>query len=329
MPESVLVGSSRLMAMASWIASQPLQSSTVGRLADHFNRTIKQVERDLDQLTYFRDSQPLESFELVWTPVPKGTREALRRQNSVVVLQAHGASLPSVFTTEIAAQTIIRLRAMAPALPAELVRVLPATVMAIQSMTPETIELGHFIDDASHSSSEFLPILHHAVAHHTVVEMEYVKADGTATQRIVEPCAIRRAPYGWLLQARDYSTGEHRRFVVSRIHAVSLRDEIFPAHEQCPVDDSPRIRVGLRPQAMWLVDDYADFVEKRDDDCGQEVIIADIPVWNFNAVRDLLIGAGGALVFIDDVEMENSVRQHANLAYNVWSQVLSDISKQS
>lgn len=325
MPESVLVGSSRLLAMASWIASQPRQSTTVGQLADHFTRTVKQVERDLDQLTYFRDSLPLESFELVWTPAAKGTREALRRQNPVRVLQSHGASLPSVFTTEIAAQAIIRLRAMAPALPAELANYLPATVMAIQSMTPGTIELARSIDDATQSSSDFLPLLNTAVATHTVVEMEYVKPHGAATRRLVEPCAVRRAPHDWHLHGLDRSVGEHRHFAVSRIHAVSLREETFTAHQQCPGDDSPRIRVGLRPHAMWLVDDFAEFVEKRTDEFGLEVIVADIPVWNSHAVRDLLVGAGSAVVFIDDVEMEDSVRRHATSAYKVWSHVLASV----
>lgn len=323
MPENAAVGAARLMAMVSWISRHEGHTVTVGQIADHFGRSVRQVEKDVDHLTYFRDSRPVDSFELVWTPSAKGARNKERRSNLVTIRQAHGASLSSVFTEDLGTRTILSLRAMAPALSEDLAQWVPSTVMWIEGMSAVPAEILQAIDDVDNEDSVFLSRIRHAVDSHQVIEIVYQKDLGVPQRRELEPCSLRRGPHGWLLSALDRGVGQHRTFSVSRILDVADMGSLFPSHGQCESSGVPYVRVGLRQQAMWLVDDYADFVERFVDDSGLVVVVADIPVWSFTAVRDLLVSAGAHVVFIKDEEMNVAVREHACAGAHAWSEVLS------
>lgn len=324
MPELAFLGVARLLSIVTWVSKQENHSTTIGELADHYGRSLDQIERDVNNLTYFRDSLPLESFDLEWYPLEGRRTNAQRREQLVTIRQPHGFSLPAVFDAELASRALVGLRVLSPLLPEELRQQIPGTLMALERMRPGVESTFSKVDDLQGESSCVLPPLQMAISDHVVVEFVYERADGMRSSRRVLPRELTRSVSGWVLSAVDVANGEDRSFVVGRVSDLRVTDELFAPGTETARTQERVVRVRLRGRSHWLANDYASVVEVLEPSKeGEEAqIVADIPVWNEGWVRDALIAAGSSVLAIEDTVLAEQVRVHASKAWQVWSGIL-------
>lgn len=320
MPENTAIAAARLLSIVTWLSRQPHQTSTVGELAEHFGRTIGQVERDLDHLTFFRDSLPGESFELEWTPAEPGTRAPVRAQATVTVRQAHRHALPQVFTPELAAHALVGLKALSPTLPEDLRQHLPAAMVAIGRLAPALAPFGEeLLDLPAEDSPQVLPLLSTAVAEHRELSFSYDDRRGRVSSRRVFPVDLVHRSNGWVLIGVDLDKNSPRHFLATGISTVSLGQVLAPPQAVADSDDS--IRILINSQAQWLLGDFATLEPHQD---GVWPQWAQIRVWNDAWVRNLLIIAGPGIEDCDDPQMAQWVSDYAQEACAVWSDVLTE-----
>lgn len=108
--------------------------------------------------------------------------------------------------------------------------------------------------------------LRDAILQRRVVHFLYTAAGGTETQRIAEPLKILFRGQGWYLYAFSRERGEVRYFKFTRIHALSVTDEVFaPRALPSPTADAPyrgpttELLLRFTPEAAYRV--YDEFPE--------------------------------------------------------------------
>jgi hypothetical protein len=105
----------------------------------------------------------------------------------------------------------------------ELVRAVRAGDRALQSATQHTVSAA--IDVPGVTTAATLALLRDAAAANQAVLLGYVNAQGSASQRIVEPASVN----GGYLHGYDHQRDEMRTFALHRITAVSiLPDGVLP-----------------------------------------------------------------------------------------------------
>jgi len=73
-----------------------------------------------------------------------------------------------------------------------------------------------------------LELIRFAGANYLCVEIDYQKADGTRTQRLIEPYSLRRTTdHHIILHAYDRDQGDHRSFSVDRLRGVQVTSTPF------------------------------------------------------------------------------------------------------
>lgn len=329
MPETTSLAAARLLSIVTWLSRQPQHTSTVGDLARHFNRSVRQIERDLDHLTYFRDSLPGDSFELQWEPPRLGARGVERESNTVCIRQSHGMSLPAVLSPELAARAIVGLQALAPTLDPFLRAHVPGTVMAIDALAPGVGRSAHDIDDVLQpTDSALVPLIRTAIAAGQQLHFTYTSATAAVSQRHVVPQELAQSTTGWILVGFDVDRQARRRFLIERMTALTTTDHSGATQqptgdptEGC-LDTDRIIRVLISARAQWLIGDFAT-LEPADDtgECPAWPRWVQIRVWNDTWIRTLLIMAADVIVAIDCPRMEANVRSHAQEALSLWTRL--------
>lgn len=317
MPENTALAAARMLSLVTWISRQPAQTTTVGELSAHFGRKISQIERDLHQLTYFRDSLPGESFELAWQPARPGARTWERSENTVTIRQAHGMALPAVMTGEMASRALVGLRAIAPTLPQELLEELPSTILMIEALTPDFATSAHIVESSAQLGQELLPTITAALNAGHCLLYEYTNVDGHTQARHVLPRKLIHRGSGWLVDAFDCDLAKPRTFAVKRIRKLSTERH---QHEPCDaVADTARfVRVRINPQAERVLGDLAEYENPHSEQWPRWVRIR---MWNRRWVRSLLMSAMPGIVEIEDPELLADIHDFADRAKILWTQI--------
>lgn len=81
--------------------------------------------------------------------------------------------------------------------------------------------------DATRGDGAALSVLRDALARGRVARVSYRSASGSATERLVEPCALLREPRGWRLLAWCRLREGYRQFFASRVLAAEATDEAY------------------------------------------------------------------------------------------------------
>lgn len=326
MPENTALGAARLLSIVTWLSTQPGGVSTVGEIADHFHRSVSQVERDLMGLTYFRDSLPGESFELMWEPAPAGSRGKSRAEVSVAVRQAHGMTLPQVFQPEQAARMIVAIKALLPTIPDDLRAHVPGALIALEQMVhPGRALRSAVIDCDNIEDLPTLPSLRQAIDTGKGIECSYTNAQGVTSTRRLVPQQLRRDSRGWLLHAIDADTGRKRTFNVARMDAITHTSITSQESTDMTTEAATTVRLLIDAPAQWLLDEYADAEDPQDSGWPRWIRLR---VWNEDWVRATIISISPWLRSIDAPKiLFERVTDHAVTSLNVWNQVLDRLGE--
>ncbi len=321
MPEYAPTAVARLMAMVSWIGSQPAHSTTVGELADHFHRTLTQAERDLENLTHFNDSFPGDSFELTWESPPKRTSVEQRRATPVSIRSTLGLDLPPSFTENEAAAIIVGLQAIGPYLDEELRSAIPSTVLAVDALSPTvstSVEDILTVNDMRWTSD--LHLIDEALRTPRPLSFSYISPSGRKSDRTIDPWTIRLGPNGWIVEGWCWSARAARQFSVERMTGLSLSDETA-THPRPHAEEgtSESLRFAITRGAQWIIDEYSIHVLGEKDG----ILDLTIDVWDRQWVRNLFIRISPYIVRIDDAEMECEISEYATEALTIWNGILS------
>lgn len=319
MPEHASHAIARYLAMVTWIGRQPQRRTTVGELAEHFGRSLRQIENDLRQLTLFRDSLPGESFELSWFEPEKGTSSAERLATPISVRSTRGLDLPPSFTDEEVATIIVGLRAIAPLLDEAEQNAIPATVMALDAMSASHAHLHENIVDMPRSEGgATLQMVREAMIAQRMMTFTYTAHNQARSERRVEPLALEQGPSGWQLHAWCHSAQSLRLFVLDRIEDLEISTEAFdPALRPLQREESSTVQVTLTKDAQWVGEAYASRILHT----SPETLTIELPIWDRQWVRDLLTRVASSIVALSDAQLAGEISEHARNVLEVWGQV--------
>lgn len=326
MPEHASHAIARYLAMVTWIGRQPHRRTTVGELAEHFGRNLRQIENDLRQLTLFRDSLPGESFELSWFEPEKGTSSAQKLATPISVRSTRGLDLPPAFSDEEVATIIVGLRAVAPLLSEEDQQAIPPTVMALEAMSTSQSHLHESIVDMPRSQAhEALQILRQAITAQRMVTFRYTAHNQVRSERRVEPLALEQGPSGWQLHAWCHSADALRLFIVERMEDLEVTDDHFaPSARPLHREEEATVEVTLAKDAQWVAEAYASRVLAQ----TYNSVTIELPVWDRRWVRDLLIRVASSILSVSDETFTEEMGAHARRVLSVWEQ-LGGIQKEA
>lgn len=320
MPELASHAIARYLSMVTWIGRQPQRRTTVGELAEHFGRNLRQIENDLRQLTLFRDSLPGESFELNWFEPEKGVSSAERLATPISVRSTRGLDLPPSFTDEEVATIILGLRAIAPLLSEEEQQAIPPTVMALEAMSASQSHLHENIVDIPHiEAGETLHILRHAITTQRIVAFTYTAHNHLRSHRRVEPLALEQGPSGWQLHAWCQGADALRLFILDRIENLRTTDDTFdPSLRPLRREETSVVKVTLTKDAQWVGEAYASRILST----TKDTITIELPIWDRGWVRDLLTRVASSIVTMSDDHLAADINDHARRVLDVWKPAL-------
>lgn len=319
MPEHASHAIARYLSMVAWIGRQPQRRTTVGELAEHFGRNLRQIENDLRQLTVFRDSLPGESFELSWFEPEKGTSSAERLATPISVRSTRGLDLPPSFTDEEVATIVVGLRAVAPLLTEEDQQAIPPTVLALDALSANRAHLHENIVDIPRvDARETLRTLRQAMSSHHVVSFTYTAHNHMRSERSVEPLALEQGPSGWQLHAWCHSANAQRLFILDRMENLKITGESFnPSLRSLQREESSTVRVVLMKDAQWVGEAYASRILA----VTHETVTIELPIWDRQWVRDLLTRVASSIVSLSDQELAEEISEHAQAVLRTWDSV--------
>lgn len=253
----------RLLAILPWVASRG--GATFAEIADRFGLDPRQVEADLELATLCGRY-----------PLTPDVYLGLEVFDDVVTVQRGELAARPMRLTEsdglrvhAAATTLLRLSGGAGDDP----------------LARAVDKLGHLLGDALHVDPEepkMLEEIRDAATAGRVVEIEYyaLSRDEVTTRRI-EPHLVHHHGGHWYVEAIDRSHGEHRRFRVSRVQAVTDTGETFEPRPDAveaavftPSADTQTVVLRLPATARWVVESYPVHDVSERDDGGFDVTLA-------------------------------------------------------
>lgn len=120
-----------------------------------------------------------------------------------------------------------------------------------------------------------------AILAQTVLEFDYVGADGQRSHRTVEPVKLYFKGSAWYLRAWSRERGNFRTFRITRIRNLAARQESFEIRPQVPastrsIEDKSRppvlLKLRFQPRAAYRVyDDFDDALIARNADGTLEI----------------------------------------------------------
>jgi predicted DNA-binding transcriptional regulator YafY len=111
---------------------------------------------------------------------------------------------------------------------AKIMRVLPERLARrIERLRDEVTLLGEPVS-APPASSETLLVVAEAVRRRRSLEIDYVRADGRASHRVIEPLGLVSRRGRWYVPAQDRASGELRTFRADRIGRAGIGEPAAP-----------------------------------------------------------------------------------------------------
>jgi predicted DNA-binding transcriptional regulator YafY len=111
---------------------------------------------------------------------------------------------------------------------AKIMRVLPERLARrIERLRDEVTLLGEPAS-APPASSETLLVVAEAVRRRRSLEIDYVRADGRASHRVIEPLGLVSRRGRWYVPARDQASGELRTFRADRVGSAAIGEPAAP-----------------------------------------------------------------------------------------------------
>ena len=303
MPESVPQSIARLLSLVAWIGDHP--GATVDDVARHFDRSRRQVRRDVEYLGGVGDSLPGRSFEVDW--------DLYEREQRLAIRTTLGADLPPRLTQAEATAILIGLHAISDGLDADLRARLPKIAMAIRSLNPGADDEALIVTgDRAHDLR--LATLTRALGEGRRVAFDYRSKDSRTSSRVVEPWRVRLGADGWLMSGWCTSAGEPRTFRVDAMSGLTVLDETIEHREDEGVQAPTTARLRIRAGAQWIIEQYGARVvaEHEDSTCDVEV-----DVWDEAWLTSLLIDIAPDLVDAPE-DRVGVMRSTAARALEVW-----------
>jgi predicted DNA-binding transcriptional regulator YafY len=217
----------RLYALVEELRASAPRSRTSRQLADHFEVSIRTVERDLSALQQA-------GLPIFATPGPGG---------GYAIDKTH--TLPPVnFTPEEAAAVAIALARPGASPFADALR--SAMHKVVAAMPTDQAEAAHRLAGRVHlfsHPSDRQPTaartIEEAMRAAGVVEMTYEDRHGRPTARVVEPIAMVGSGEAWYLVAYCRLRSDHRSFRLDRITKARLTGEVAPERGEPSLDVYP------------------------------------------------------------------------------------------
>lgn len=248
---------SRLTALAAYLWDNP--GIHVRDVAAHFDRTVRQVRRDVSVLIEagFDDLLPGRTLEL--------DMDAYLQHQTLTLRSPLGLEQAGTLTHEDLALLVHGLHAAAPTMSEEELAAVPSAIQKAALLAglgpheplPSLEALG-----GTDPSGKLDPI-RGALSQGGLIAFDYVSGAGRHSHRTVQPLALTFAGEGWLLEGISLEIGERRSFRVDRMdnlrqHARPPTDGDATAEAEAPSSRSTRVAaVLLDEQADWMAHETA------------------------------------------------------------------------
>ncbi|WP_022867797.1 helix-turn-helix transcriptional regulator [Schaalia vaccimaxillae] len=305
MPEAVPVALSRLLSMVSWIGDHP--GITIEELAQHFGRTKRQITRDIENLGQVGDSLPGRSFEVDWNLYASQAKLSIRT--------TLGADLPPRLTEAEATAIIVGLHAVSGALDHDLRERLPRVAMAVRHLSPGIPADSVVAAYQDEHPDQLDPILS-ALREQCQLGFTYLKSDGGASLRIVDPWQVSMGSQGWLLHGWCHQAQDQRTFRVDRMSDVhQIQACASQAPTSPPVQSPSSVRLTVGPGAQWLIDEAGAAVLGHEADGAMRI---ELRVWDEEWLEAMLIDISPFLIDAP-TDLVERMRSRANAALHRWS----------
>ena len=217
----------RLYALVEELRAASPRPRTSRGLAERFEVSVRTIERDLSALQQagvpiWATAGPGGGYTLdpdhTLAPVNFTPTEAL----ALALAASRTGTMPWGGAARTALQKLVAAMSGDDALEA---RELAGRVQLLDRDLPELGGLDPRIEDA--------------VLHRRVIRIAYCDAEGSATERIIEPVAFIGNGERWYLRAWCRLRGSARAFRLDRITVVAVTDELAPARNLALDDDVP------------------------------------------------------------------------------------------
>ncbi|BDA65714.1 helix-turn-helix transcriptional regulator [Actinomyces capricornis] len=317
----------RLLALPAWVAEHP--GTSIERAAAHFGVTPGQIEADVNtlwvsglpgglpgELVDF-DAADFEAGRLSLSeplgldrPVRLSRQEALSLVMALRVLRSVLAgdedSLRALGGAEAALTGLLSHGPDEPLDPC-------AAPAAGRSHTLEDTGEQEQVRTGSRHLAEILASVRQALRERRRLEITYVSATDTASQRQVDPMELRSdGAHLWLL-GWCLSAGAQRTFRLDRVLAATVlptraRARRAPKHRRgqglASPAAGPTAALTLRPSGRWLVEQVPCLsVEERDDGCLRATIQGRDEDW----LVSLALSAGSHLIAVEPAALAQRV----------------------
>ncbi len=305
MPESAEIATVRLLSMIAWIGEHP--GVGVAELGEHFARSPRQVERDVELLGLQGDSLPGNSFEIDW--------DLYEREHRLRMRTTMGVDLPPRLTRTEATAVLVGLRAIAPVLDEDLRSRLAHTALAVTAMSPWRPTPDALAVSGRDTHDPRVDPVRRAISGAHQLSFTYTKADATTSRRLVDPWSLRLGREGWVLSGWCHASQDRRAFRLDRMSDVRVEDTpLEHVDDGAQVPRAPEVRLRVTHAAHWVVDDLGARVLSED---RQGVDVA-VPVWDRRWLESLLVDLAPNLLGCEDVAALNAMGGRARRALAVW-----------
>ena len=316
MPEEAPVQVARILAMASWIMDNPGQN--VRQIAQHFDRSSRQVRRDLEYMGQIGDSMIDRSYGLDWD---------LYETEGVVVLRgSQTPSLPKLTPAE-AASLLVALRALAPYLSESEDEVLLSAAAKLSSRASNEgaeIRGGREVIHLEQESSNSYELQQEIIAQHIInlryaiddkheVSFEYLGIDGSYA-RCVYPRGLKHLSTGWILDAWDPIRETHRSYRVDRMNNLVIGEK----HSRVSIPSEPApstLTLTISSHARWICEDFECTLISE----NAERVTCSLPIWNEKWILALLCDISADIIECPSEWMQR-VSDYAQSAMEIWEE---------
>lgn len=305
MPENVEIATVRLLSMISWIGEHP--GVGLSELGEHFGRTTRQVERDVELLGQQGDSLPGSSFEFDW--------DLYAREHRLRMRTTMGVDLPPRLTRTEATAVLIGLRALVPVLDEDLRARLTHTALAVRAMSPMDTSPQALAVSGEDAHDPRLDLVREAIGRDRQLSFTYTKADSTTSSRRVDPWSLRLGREGWVLSGWCHTSMDRRAFRLDRMEHLRLEDTPVDHHDDgAAPPPSPEVTLRVSQAAHWVVDDLQARLVGQD----EESLTVALPVWDRRWLESLLVDLAPNLLGCEDTEALAAMADRARHALVVW-----------
>ncbi|MCD4549425.1 helix-turn-helix transcriptional regulator [Schaalia sp. lx-260] len=327
MPEPVSHALVRLISLVSWLGQH--QGATIQEIASHFDRTRRQVKRDIEYLGNVGDSLPGASFEIDWA--------AYTETGQLFLRTTMGAHLPPRLSEDEAMALLVSLEAITETLDDELCAHLPRTIMKIGALTGVPHSSIFLKDTQYRKHNPKVAVIRDAIQNKYAITFDYVNNSGKCSHRYVDPRELSRGPHEWSLLGWCHENEEERTFLLSRMtHICILKTSAtqFPhkstgtPKETQNLTQTPSlllnaeqpqpqcVPIKLRTPARWIVDDYS--LRIIDEDEGAFTV--DFPLWNDQWVDSVLMDVAPHILDCPS-RIRQRLHRRATRALHIWETI--------